>query len=99
MSTTLAPRARRDIRAISDYIAAENPAAAQALLSIFMAAFRLLDAYPEAGIDREELRLRLRSYAVGSYVIYYRPRRGGVEIARVVHGKQDHRKTFPPRKP
>jgi toxin ParE1/3/4 len=42
--------------------------------------------------QREELSPRLRSFPVGSYIIFYRPTQDGVEIARILHGARD----FPP---
>jgi len=35
------------------------------------------------------LAARLRSFPVGSYVIFYRPMENGVEIVRVLHGARD----------
>ena len=44
---------------------------------------------PEIGRPREDLAARLRSFPVGSYIIFYRPMEYGVEIARVLHGARD----------
>ena len=44
---------------------------------------------PELGRRREELSPGLRSIRQGSYVIFYRLARDGVEIARVLHGARD----------
>ena len=38
---------------------------------------------------RDELAEGLRSFAVGRYVIFYRPISEGVEIVRVLHGSRD----------
>ncbi len=47
---------------------------------------------PYMGRQREELAARLRSFPVGSYVIFYRPIDDGIEVARILHGARD----FPP---
>ena len=47
---------------------------------------------PDMGRLREDLSAGLRSFSVGNYVIFYRPMKGGIEIARVLHGARD----FPP---
>jgi len=44
---------------------------------------------PLAGRERRELRTGLRSFAVGNYVIFYIPLPDGIEIIRVMHGRQD----------
>ena len=88
------PTSRRDYRAIWDYIAADNEDAADAQLRALDAAVAMLSDHPHAGRRRPELRPRLRSFPVGSYVIFYRPIRGGVEFVRVLHGARDVRAIF-----
>lgn len=44
---------------------------------------------PLAGRERRELRKGLRSFPAGNYVIFYVPLPDGVEIVRVMHGRQD----------
>ena len=44
---------------------------------------------PLQGRVRDDLGPRLRSIAVGNYLIIYRPTAQGVEIARVVDGRRD----------
>jgi toxin ParE1/3/4 len=44
---------------------------------------------PLAGRERRELRDSLRSFPAGNYVIFYVPLPDGVEIIRVMHGRQD----------
>jgi toxin ParE1/3/4 len=85
---------RKDYAAIWDYVAADNPDAADALLRSFDAALQMLSDHPHAGPRRPELRPRLRSFPVGNYLIIYRPMRGGVELLRVLHGARDVRRVF-----
>ena len=49
----------------------------------------MLAEMPESGRQREKLAPELRSFAVGNYVIFYRPIENGVEIVRVLHGARD----------
>jgi toxin ParE1/3/4 len=44
---------------------------------------------PRAGRERPELQSRLRSFAVGTYVVFYFPLPDGIEIVRVMNGRQD----------
>ena len=44
---------------------------------------------PRAGRERPELQKHLRSFPVGSYVVFYIPLPGGIEIVRVMNGRQD----------
>jgi toxin ParE1/3/4 len=84
----------KDYAEIWDYVAADNPDAADALLRSLDGALQMLSDHPHAGQRRPELRPRLRSYPVGNYLIFYRPMRGGVELVRVLHGARDVRKIF-----
>jgi toxin ParE1/3/4 len=86
---SIAPLARNDLDEIWDYIAADNPSAAERLLSTFHEKFLLLSRHPLLGQAREELLAGLRSLSVGNYVVYYRVRENRVQIVRVLHGARD----------
>jgi toxin ParE1/3/4 len=49
----------------------------------------MLAETPFAGRERSELREGLRSFPVGNYLIFYVPTPDGVEVVRVMHGRQD----------
>jgi len=84
-----APAAEADLEAIHDYIAAENPIAAAGLVTrLEDLAARLADA-PGMGRARPELSPTLRSFPLGSYLLFYRPSDNGIEIVRVLHGGRD----------
>jgi len=51
--------------------------------------FQMLVANPLAGRERPELRKNLRSFPAGSYLVFYVPLPDGVEIVRVMNGRQD----------
>jgi toxin ParE1/3/4 len=56
--------------------------------------FGLLADHPRAGRTRDEITHGVRSFAVESYVIYYRPDEDGVSIARILHGSRDQSAAF-----
>jgi toxin ParE1/3/4 len=57
---------------------------------------QLLAQFPEMGDPCEELGPGVRRFPVGSYVIYYRPIDGGIEVLRVIHGSRNITSLFPP---
>lgn len=81
--------ARSDLEGIWFYIAQDNPAAADKFIQAVVTRFPKLAAMPGLGRPREELSLRLRSFPVGRYVIFYRTIENGIEIVRVLHGARD----------
>ena len=56
--------------------------------------FVLLADHPHAGRARDEIAAGVRSFAVESYIIYYRPDPDGVSIARILHGSRDQAAAF-----
>jgi toxin ParE1/3/4 len=85
---------RRDFETIWDFVARDNPPAADQLLQTFDEKLKLLSDHPKAGRARPELRPRLRSYPVGQYILFYRACRGGIELIRVLHGARNMREIF-----
>ena len=81
--------ARADLVEIWFYIAQDDPDAADKFIRSLVTRFPLLASMPEMGRRREELAPQVRSLAFGNYVIFYRPMKDGVEIARVLHGARD----------
>jgi toxin ParE1/3/4 len=81
-------RAQADLDEIWLYVAADRPEAADQLLDRFQARFELLASQPHLGESRPEIGPRLRSFPVGSYIVYYRllEEDAGVEIVRLLHG-------------
>jgi toxin ParE1/3/4 len=84
-----APQADDDLDAIWDFIALESVRAADKQIARIGEIFEMLLENPLAGRERRELRADLRSFPVGSYVIFYIPLPDGVRIIRVMHGRQD----------
>ena len=81
--------AQRDLDEMWDYVAQESVAAASRLIDTIVEACDRLASQPEMGRLRPELAPNLRSFPVGSYVIFYRPTLDGIEVARVLHGARD----------
>lgn len=84
-----APQADLDLDSIWDFIASDSIRAAEKQIGRIGEIFEMLVENPLAGRERRELRAGLRSFPVGSYVIFYIPLPDGVEIIRVMHGRQD----------
>ena len=85
----LAHLARTDLAGIRHYIAQDKPAAADRQIATFFEKFHVLATHPQMGQSRPELGSNLRSFAIGNYVIIYRPTSEGIEIARVLSGYRD----------
>lgn len=83
------PRARRDLIEIWQFIAQDNEQAADKLLDRIENILRMLSDNPKAGRIRPELAAELRSFPIGTYVLFYRPIQNGVELVRVLSGRLD----------
>ena len=83
------PRADADLDSIWSYVAADNINAADRLLVRIGTVFDMLVQNPLAGRERSEFASGLRSFAVGNYLIFYVAQSNGIEIVRVMHGRQD----------
>jgi toxin ParE1/3/4 len=84
--------ASTDLQEIWLFIAQDNPDAADRFIQTIVSRFPTLASMPYMGRQREDLSVRLRSFPVGSYVIFYRPIGDGIEVVRILHGARD----FPP---
>jgi len=74
---------------IWSYVAEDaSPTTADRLIDAIFDRFELLVDQPRMGRNRPEFGEGVRSFAVESYVIYYR-RDEDVLIARVLHGRRD----------
>jgi toxin ParE1/3/4 len=74
---------------IWSFIASDSVRGADKQIARIGEIFEMLMRNPLAGRERRELRAVLRSFPVGSYVIFCIPLLDGVEIVRVMHGRQD----------
>lgn len=92
----LLPAAERDLFAIHETIASDNPPAAERWLDAVMAASRdFLSRNPEAGVRRDYGRpalAGLRMFLVpdfANYLVFYRITDIEVQIVRILHGARD----------
>jgi toxin ParE1/3/4 len=85
----LSPRAKRQMRDIWHYIAAENERAADKLLNSLFEKFALVAKHPEMGSPRPELSAMARIVVEGRYIAIYEPTDYGAEIVAVVHGMRE----------
>ncbi|MEA2884861.1 MAG: toxin ParE1/3/4 [Bradyrhizobium sp.] len=83
------PNAENDLQQIWSFIAADNPRAADAMIERLAEAFDMLLAMPLAGRARREFGENFRSFVVDSYVVFYATVPQGIEIVRIMHGRQD----------
>ena len=83
------PEADADLDSIWAFIAADSVAAANRLVDRIGGVFEMLVESPLAGRDRPELQSNLRGFPVGNYIVFYRALSDGVEIVRVMSGRQD----------
>ncbi len=88
------PQARADLDEIYEYVGRANRTAARRLLERFQDALRLLAKQPMMGQARPDLAADLRTITVANYVIYFRPVKGGIQVARVIHGARDVKADF-----
>jgi toxin ParE1/3/4 len=76
------PRADLDLDSIWNFIAADDIRAADRRINRIGEVFHMLVENPLVGRERPELRKDLRSFPVGSYVVFYVPLSDGIEVAR-----------------
>jgi toxin ParE1/3/4 len=87
--------AEEDLAKAYLHIGNDSPLAAERLLDAVEHAATVLLSKPRAGRVREFRSPRahgLRSWVVSgfeNYLIFYRPRPGGIEVVRFVHGARD----------
>ena len=81
--------ADRDLDDIYDWIAADDPVAAERHVRRIVAAAKRLAAFSESGRARPEIGEGARSLVVGRYLVLYRIERERVEIVRIVHGARE----------
>ena len=78
-----------DAAEIWAYIAADNPSAADRLLNYFDRIFLKLSAQPNMGKGAGKIAPNLRVISTGSYVVFYRTTKDGIEVARIIHSARD----------
>jgi toxin ParE1/3/4 len=83
------PLSVRDYEDIWLYIARDNIDAADRLIRDFERHLAMLANMPGLGRAEDDLAPSLRSFPVGSYLLYYLPADEGIRLVRVLHGARD----------
>ena len=81
-------QADEDLIAIWLNIAADNPTAADRVLNAIERRWQQLARYPYSGVAREDIAAGIRHFIAGRYLTLYRVSAEGVEIVRILYGKQ-----------
>ena len=90
MAHRLAPEAETDLDELWYYVATTaSVATADRLVDSLTTRFFFLARYPRVGRRRDDLRLGIRSFPVGEYIVFYRLDGEDVLIQRVVRGSRD----------
>ena len=90
----ISPAAEADLDDIWDYVATDNPTAADRLIDSLSAQFEALAQFPGIGRRRDDIQPGSRSFAFGKYVIYYNMIGQSLVISRVLHGARDIKTIF-----
>lgn len=85
----ISPLAERDLEAIGDFIAQDNPQRAHTFIAELRKQCVRIAASPKVFRLRPELGNDIRSCAYGNYVIFFQERPGELCIVRVLHGAMD----------
>jgi toxin ParE1/3/4 len=80
--------ADEDISAIWNYIARDNPSAADRIVDRFTETFERLAEFPESGERYSHPQGELRRSIVSPYLIFFRLSDDQIEIVRVLHGSR-----------
>jgi toxin ParE1/3/4 len=90
MAHRLSPEAEGDLDDLWYFVASHSSIeTADRLIDVITTRLFLLGTHPRAGRGRDDIRVGLRSFPVGEYVILYRLDGSNVLILRVVHGSRD----------
>ena len=90
----ISPSASRDLNTIADYFLARNVDAGEKLFREFTKKCQYIAQFPNLGKSYSYLRPSLRGLPLDGYIIFYRVVEDGVEIVRVVSGRQDLESLF-----
>jgi len=89
MRVVISPLAERDLEAIGDYIADDNPSRALSFVAELRSQCATIAKAPQAYRVRPELGEGIRSCAHGNYMIFFTATKARLTIVRVLHGAMD----------
>jgi len=82
-------RALRDLDRIVDYIASEDPGAAQRFRARILQRIALLNNFPKSAQPRPEFGRDIRTIPIGRYVVFVRVVVAKVTVLRILHSARD----------
>lgn len=88
------PLALQDLDDIWDYIAQDNPQAADYFIDTVEEKCRILAEFTKLGTACDRLFPDLRVFVIGKYLLFYLPLDDGIEVVRVLHGSRDLESLF-----
>lgn len=88
------PAAVRDLATITDYIAADNLAAALGFYDEIDRLLSMIARNPDIGEAVEHLAPGLRRFTFGNYLLFYCHNDDAIELIRVLHGARDIDRLF-----
>jgi toxin ParE1/3/4 len=89
MKLIISDQAVADLADVWSYIAGDDVDAADRFVDTLYGQCEQLCHSPGMGRTRDEVLPGLRSFPVGRYIIFYRSRGNGVEIARILSAYRD----------
>jgi toxin ParE1/3/4 len=92
----LTKAATADLIQIAEYIAADNPKAADRMIGLIEKRCDSVVDFPDRGTDRSQWGAGLRSVNVGNYYVFYRHVNASIEIARIIHSARNIDAIFNP---
>lgn len=84
----------RDLESISSYFADVNVETGERFLLGFSKRCQQIAKFPGSGRSYDNLQVGLRGLPLEGYIILYRVMDDGIEIVRVVNGRQDLQSLF-----
>jgi toxin ParE1/3/4 len=81
-------QALTDLRAVRDYIARDDPGAANGIAQRIRQAVMQLETFPQQGRPGRRQGTRELIVSDTPYIVVYRVRAGTIRILRIMHGRQ-----------
>jgi toxin ParE1/3/4 len=85
----ISPETSQDLNAIADYFLSCNVDAGESFFKEFSKKCQYLVNFPNLGRSYEHLRAGMRGIPLDGYIIFYQVMEDGLEILRVINGRQD----------
>ena len=83
------PKAEQDLDDIYNWIADQSPANADRYIERIISTIRHVAEMPQMGVLRLPNYPKIRSFPVGSHLVFYQLIDSGIEVIRVIHGARD----------